>query len=245
MTVTSYGVGQYRAGEAHALFRPRMYAPGSKAGVIHCHGYSADYTGLTSQYLYQYSDEPTALAKLGFPSIAADLGLTPGNFGNAVADAAMDNALTYLRGAGLAHPAKKIGLVGGSMGCTTALNWTRTHKASVAAVALLIPAVDVEDLRANNRGPGLQAPIEAAYGGNAGWQAARPQRNPIEFAAEIQDIPIHIWYSSDDTVILPDRIMAFAAAHGNTEVTSMGPVGHTAFVLDGMDLAWWLEGYLT
>lgn len=242
MVATSYGVGLYRASEAHTLFRPRIY-PLERAGIIHCHGWAASDPvplAVTAAYLTTYRDEPSALARRGFVSIAADLGGGE-TFGNATGDAGMDDALTYLRANGASDD--PVGLLGGSMGGQTACVWARQHLASVECIALLVPGLDVEDIRVNDR-LGAQAAIEAAHTDNATWQAARPTRNPIEFADELADIPIRIWYSTDDDVCLPEFVTAFAAAHGNTTLTSLGAVGHNGLVADGDEIAEWMDTHL-
>lgn len=241
--VTSYGVGRYRVNEASVLFTPRISSEPKRAGVIHCHGAAiGDPVPLdvTLQYLNTFRDEPYSLARYGITSLAADLGGGE-TYGNATADAGMNDALTFLKANGANDT--PVGLLGGSMGGAVAANWTRTHLASVACIAMLIPALDLEDIRSNNRG-GFASSIESAYGGNTAWQATRLTRNPVEFAAALASIPIAIWYSTNDDVCLPARINAFADSHGNTELFSIGAVGHTAFVADGMEIANWMNQHL-
>jgi len=224
------------------LFAPRIATP-QRAGVLHCHGaVLSDPVPLdvTATYITTFQDEPLSLAKHGITSMAADMG-GGDTFGNATADAAVSDAMTYIRANGA--NSNPVGLVGGSMGGCVSLNWARTHLADVACIALIIPAVNLEDIRANNRG-GYATTIEAAHGGAAAWQTARPTRNPLEYASQLAGIPIAIWYSTDDPICVPAQMNAFAAAHGNTVLNSMGAVGHTGFVLDGMLLAAWMNQYL-
>lgn len=123
--------------------------------------------------------------------------------------------------------APTIDLFGGSMGAAQCFNYARRFLHRVNRIGVIIPACDLEDMRAFDRGGiGLQTRIEAAYGGNAAWQLARPTHNPVEFAPELADIDICIWYASNDPYCLPATALAFAAAHGNTRLVNLGAVGH-------------------
>ena len=107
--------------------------------------------------------------------------------------------------------------------------------ASVAAIALITPVVDVDDIHDNNRN-GYAAEIEARYGGLAAFDAALPTHNPVAFAGQLAGIPIKVWISSNDPVVIPATVDAFAAGSG-AAVASLGAVGHTAGALDGADVA--------
>lgn len=240
MIATAYGSGIYRASEAHVEFRPRIYTDNARYGVIHCHGYASPLGALTASYLTTYRDIPAGLTRVGAPSVSADLGGGT-TWGNATSSSAMDDAFTYLQAAGGGKDGK-CALVCGSMGAVVGMNWARQHLSSVVAIALLIPVVDVEDVRANNRGS-YQASIETAYTDNATWQTARPTRNPTQYAASLAGIPIAAWYSTDDTIATSAAMTAFAAAHGNTVLHSMGAIGHLS-TATGDEVASFLKAYL-
>lgn len=214
--VTSYGVGQYAAGEAHCLLRPRKYI-GAKRAVIWCHG--ANRTAVDG-VATGYADIPRALAE-DFPVLYADLG-GPYTFGNAASQARLSDARTYM--GALGFTTDQIILAGGSMGGALACNWARANPTLVRALLLFIPVVNIEDVRANNRN-GLQANIEAAYTDNATWQTLRPTYNPVEYAASLASIPTRVWFSTNDDVCLPAQAAAFIKDSVSPAV-SLGPVGH-------------------
>lgn len=224
---TRYENGAYRAAEDSLLVAPPAPRIGIGRGVIHCHGY----TGRATSYLSAaFKREPRALARAGFWNFCADLAGDP--FGAPLGDDAMDDADAEL---GLyTEPDSLVSLVCGSMGALTGLNWYRLNPLAVSAIALIIPALDLEDLHDNR---GLDAAIEApnAFGSEAAYLAAIAERSPIENAADFQDVPIRIYYSSDDPICLPVICEAFAEAT-NAELVSLGAIGHNATTLDARDI---------
>lgn len=232
---TSYGDGQYRASEAHVAYLPRLWKSGGRLCLQALH-----HAGTVDLLLTDtYDDEPRAIAERGTAVIAGDNGATSSTrWGNSDSDTSVD-ALRSYAGTAFGATTTTVAALGTSMGAATILNWARTHLSSVTRIALVVPAVDIEDIRANNR-QSAQASIETAYTNNATWQATRSTRNPVEYAAELAAIPIRIWHSTDDPVCVPSTITAFAAAHGNTTVSSLGAVGHDGTSLDEHAMADWL-----
>jgi pimeloyl-ACP methyl ester carboxylesterase len=183
---------------------------------VACNGFgggSSDFVGFTTT---------RALAEARIPVFAGDHAGTA-TWGNDASITAVNDGVTWAgANLGLTTP---LALLTISMGTMEALNWARQHLASVACAALIIPCVDAEDVRVNNRG-GYASSITTAYTDLPGWTAARPTHNPVEYAAALASIPIRIWYATDDPICVPATITAFAAAHGNTTLTSLGAVGH-------------------
>lgn len=169
------------------------------------------------------------VAEAGFPVLSSDFASST-HWGRDTAISAVDATL-----AAYGRADEPVVLLGISMGAQLALNWARQHPERVQAIALVTPAVDVEDIRANNRN-GYAAEIAAAYTDNTGWQAARATHNPADYAAELTGVPIRAWYSTDDAVISAGTVTSFASAAGGDTV-SLGAVGHTAGSLDGQDVA--------
>lgn len=163
-------------------------------------------------------------------------------FGNDTALNAIAAAQTHAKAS---HGAKtgKIALHGTSMGAANALGYTRANPSNVACVVGTIPAIDIEDIRANNRG-GYQATIHTAYGSNALWQAARPTHNPVEFASEISAIPVLLFCSSNDPICIRARADAFATAHGNTTIVDLGAVSHDAQTVNPVTVREFVEQHL-
>lgn len=230
---TQYGVGVV-ASEAHCLIRPRKNWVGKRA-VVYCHGANRTAKDGVGGSGVGYADIPRYLGE-DLPVIYADLGGLY-TWGNGTARGKLDAVRTWMTSVGALTD--QIILVGASMGAALACNWARVNPTLVKALALFIPAVDVEDIRANNRS-GLQAGIETAWTDNTAWQAARATNNPVEYAASLSAIPSRVWYSTDDPICLPAKAQAFAAAAGST-LTSLGAVGHDVTGLDITDIRNWIN----
>jgi pimeloyl-ACP methyl ester carboxylesterase len=231
---SSYALGRYFAAEGDVVLHPRDYGrDGTRRGVVFAHG--SGQSGLSSAVAGWHRDQARALGAR-FPTVAADLG-GANTFGNDTFISRVSTAKTYLEGIGA--KADGIILVGASMG-TTICNWARQHLADVKAMLLLIGPPDFEDARATNR-QSLQAPIEAAYTNNAGWQAARPTHNPIEFADELASLPLLCVRQTEDTVVFPEEVEDFATAAG-AELISV-PGDHGVGPMPTEEYMDWLKEY--
>lgn len=185
----------------------------SRLGIVFQGLAGADYLYATSPY-HEVGYE---LAEYGIPLINAQYGVTA-QWGNATALSRMDDARTYANAA-LLPRTDKVVLVGQSKGGTAVLNWAKANPTLVAAIALFVPAVDIQDIYTNNRG-GNQSSISTAYGG-----APPDASNPADNTSSFTSFPIKIWYSTNDTTCTPETITAFASATG-AELSSMGDVDH-------------------
>lgn len=230
--VTSTGVGLYAASELHVLHRDRMKRSAGEIGLVNAHGYGA--TGLIGLDP-NFAPPVWRFCGAGRPAISADLGGTAA-WANATSEARVNDAVAYMRAQTAAH-ATRVVLLGASMGAATVLNWARTHVSQVAAIALLIPALDLEDIRDNDRG-GLAASMNSAYGGASAFDTAMATRNPFDAAATLSGIPIKAWYASDDPICRPERVTSFIAAAGpQASAVNMGAVGHDATQANSADVA--------
>ncbi len=108
------------------------------------------------------------------------------------------------------------------MGAAAALNWTKANPTLVQALALVIPAVDLQDIHANNRN-GYAASIATAWGGGAPADA----NNPADNAASFTSFPILIAYSTSDPICTQASVEAFGTAVG-AEMVNLGAVGHAS-----------------
>lgn len=143
----------------------------------------------------------------------------------------VDTALAALAAVG-AHTSDNIWLYGGSMGAAPACNWARRNLSKVSAMALIQPAVNLGRIHDENLFGVGAAQIEAAYGGLIAWNTAKPQHNPIEYAAEFNgQIPIRVWYSTGDGTINPADPPAFAALAGASTVIQAGAPPHATIPL--------------
>lgn len=246
MLRTGYGTG--RTGELISVWTGR--SPAGKVPVILCHGFGADAT-----QWYDRPDQNFGIARAcGEADLAAfgpDLGLgTNGlyNWGHddtVATDQAIDDAIVWAA-ATYGTRTDKVGIYGTSMG-GTCLGWCWRNPGRLTAAAFTIPAVALQGI--HDRNPlGLASFIETAYGGLAGLVAAYPTHDPSHpnNTAQLAAIAdrIRVWYSSNDTVIAPAEVTAFAMATG-IEATNAGAVGHSmAFdqqpVLDWLiPRCWW------
>lgn len=234
---TRAGFGQYRANEWHVESLPRIYVPGKRL-VVWCHEHGA--SGLTWNGVRDAQCQ-SAIADAGLPAASADLG-GPATWGNDASTSAIDDLWNLMK-TKWGVPADKIVLLAGSMGNLTAFNYLRANPTKVAAVASMLPAVDLAYFHDSNpEGNTDPAEIEAAYGGLATYQSALPTHSPKVHKAA--GCPIHIWYSSNDTLALPATAEQFASDVG-AGMTSFGAVGHTfgGVGFDRSTVANWLKQY--
>lgn len=244
---TSRAVGEYFSSEISNLWWSRLdpLTPNAKTGVILAHGAlaTADYF-LTDSDARQLADRITMRQ---IPGVATDLGgqLT---WGNDTLVSRMNDTLTFFN-SNLGARTDRVVVVGLSMGGTSVLNWIRNWSANdyanlskVAAIALFVPAVDVNDIYVNDR-MGLAASIDNAYSGSGGWVANQATADPANFASGYSSVPIRIWYSGDDPIIIPSIVEAWGANAGAT-LTNIGNVGHTINGVDFEDVASWIQQYV-
>lgn len=225
---TGYGAG--RTGELVSVWTGR--SPAGKVPLILCHGFGADAT-----QWYDRPDQNFGVARAcGDGDLAAfgpDLGLgTNGlyNWGHddtVATGGAIDDAIDWAASV-YGTRTDKVGLYGTSMGGTS-LGWCWRNPDRLAAAVFTIPAVALQGI--HDRNPiGLAPFIETAYGGLTALVAAYPTHDPSHptNTAQLAALAdrIRIWYSTDDNVVAPAEVTAFAAATG-IEATAVGAVGHS------------------
>lgn len=197
----------------------RTYKPGSKKGVLLC-------AGLNGTVDYWAEDVAGPLGGLGLSAALADAGIpaascaTDATWGNSTMRGRLDtlkaNAQASLFASGKVH------LVGQSMGCSCVLNWAKSNPTLVQSITLILPAVDVQAIEAEDRfGIGLKASIDAAYSGGPPPDA----ENPADNAATLGAIgPMRLYGTENDAVAKVGEARAFADAAG-AEWVSMGTQG--------------------
>lgn len=227
--------GTYRAGEWHVESMPRVRRPGARL-VIWCHEHTA--SALTWSAARDIQCQ-SAIADAGLPAASADLG-GPTTWGNDASVAAIDQLWTLMQ-TRWGVPSDKVLLLTGSMGTLTAFNYLRANPTKVAAIASILPVVDLAFIHDSNPEANADpAEVEAAYGGLTAYQAAVATHSPAVHKAK--SCPIRLWYSSTDPIALPATVEQFAKDVG-AERTSMGAVGHTFNGLVRGDVAAWLKQY--
>jgi pimeloyl-ACP methyl ester carboxylesterase len=203
---------------------------GSRRCIIVPPGHNGDAVGGVSAPQWMagarvYGD--LAAAQLaGLPMLAIDDGGGQ-TFGNDVAIARIGEAIAWVASSGYGK-ADKVILSGSSMGSLASVNYAARNPSKVAALALFYPAMDMAFIHGN----GYNTEIDAAYGGSAGYTAALPTHDPITQAQSgtLDGIPVHGWYSTNDTVVstsawtnFKNALVARSQAVGET---SLGAVGH-------------------
>ena len=202
---------------------PKGWASGGGRLIVIARGAGGDHTS-NMQDVRDY-------AELGFAVISADLGYTSTatwNAGNDTALSRVDSAWTFMQSE-VGVRSDKLIFAGGSGGAILALNYAKSNPSKVAAISLGIPAVSLTDLHDNDRGS-TAAPIEAAYGGLAGYQAAVAAKDPYLNIASIPSIPIRFFISEDDPTAVASYAYAFARQHPTTMEKSIGARLHTSAV---------------
>lgn len=65
----------------------------------------------------------------------------------------------------------------------------------------------------------------------------------MQHTASYVGVPIKMWYSTDDSVAVTARQLAFIAATG-CESQSLGAVGHSGATVDGAQVASFVQAHL-
>lgn len=242
MTVSKYLYGVVVPGEYHAEIAPKFPPPTPLPGILHVHG--AGGTGLTALNWYGDGDPhaTNTFTDAGFTSLSPDLG-GPQTWGNSNITDKMSTARNYLLTLPNVKPGKIV-LYGQSAGGLAALNWAAANPTLVACIVLIVPVVNLTDIKVNNR-TGYAALIDAAYGGNYSEAVHGATRNPKTMAAagKYAGIPILIHYGLSDTTCIASETEQFADIVGdNVEMVSY-PTGHdmtTYMDVDNRSLAEWV-----
>lgn len=233
MMWTSAGTGRVFAGEADVVIRPTNYGL-AKAGVIYIHGAEGEPGGgLTWMKVPERIPLLRAIAAAGHTIISADLGGVA-TWGNDTAQSRITAARVYLQTlAGVT--AGRVILVGQSMGGQNALIWAKNNPTLVHCAVVIIPVIDLADIRDNR---GLGASIDSAYPGGYNQATMGAARNPATFAAAgaLNGIPIQCWYGSSDALCLPAFTQTFATKANGCELHSL-PGGHAEATAGAVDNA--------
>lgn len=204
MSRTFVGLGNVVSGQVEVFSAPTAAyaAPGTVPGVIYCHG---------ANHIAYNATDPNFHAEYAiFDALRQKYCVGMGDFeftvwGNDQTIADVDATRTAM----IAQGAKngKFAIGGTSMGATVALNYALAHPANVACVFVFIPAVDA---RSN---PAFAGTLNAGFPPTFNDAVNGPTHIPVEYAASFPtSIPVHLWYSTADTVAYPSAVQAFAAA---------------------------------
>lgn len=222
--------GLFVPGEYGYVYKPRLWTPGDTV-AIYCPGYAQG--GWNLRYWFGWSQ----LCNEGIAVVSSDLADIPtaiggsaatgnggsGSWGNDAAMTSLDTIYSILTTKWGAK--SKVVLIGGSQGGASSTRWAALNPTKVSCVALGIGAVDIEDIRANNRN-GYQASIQAAHGLSAGTPVPNDRRGVT--LAPTLTVPVLDYYSDDDPICVKATHTAFAAANPTmVDSRSFGAQNHT------------------
>lgn len=215
--------GKIQAGEQEVVLLPRSIRP-LKQGVMYVHGAE--------------SSNPGGMSWLSIPGrwgviqavVSSSTTLCPelaGNetWGNATALSRMTSSYNYLQTLpGVSNG--KISLLAQSMGAVTAIAWAKANPGKVDRIALIIPVINLNDVRNNS---GYKPYIDSAYGGSYSEATYGANHNPLTIALSggIPGVKVQLWYGALDSLCRPEFALQFASALGsNCEVHRIGG-GHS------------------
>lgn len=241
--------GTYGAGSELATWAwGRTYQPdASKRPVIYFTGANGDDRDFFNTAASGSQIAPR-LVDVRIPFISAAFGSPPYAWGNDTSQTRIGQAWTQVKAALGTKTDKFVG-IGVSKGATALLNYTRNNPANVAALLLIVPAVNVDDIYTNNRN-GLATEIDTAYGGAGSWSTAKATHDPSlnEATHASQAIPMKLIYGDSDTTVIPSTVTGFASAVGASVITQAeAGKGHldTAPTIDPVeDVLKFIAGYL-
>lgn len=213
------GNGRYVAAEDDYTIGTARGWAGEKPRLVYCHGATS-----TALEVLTHPEQVALIQALAqdYLVTVADLGYDP--YGSDLGVTRIGQVLDWQASAfGATGPAV---LVGASGGVLNAMNYAKRFPEDLSAVVGIIPALDILDIYTQN--PSLQAGIDSAYGGTYIDATHGPDHSPVQFADELDpDLPIALFYASNDTMARPVQVFDFADARPRTSVTSVGALGHT------------------
>lgn len=237
------GIDASASNEVYELAADRTYShDASIRPIIYFPGGTATHANFLTD-LAQGNHLPPALANLGWPLISADFG-GGSQLGNDNAIDRVGKAWTKVK-AELGTATDKFIGVGLSQGATALFNYVKAgYGANVAAIVSIVGAIPMDAIHDEDRGPGLQASINNAYGSSALWEAAKATHDPSAYAADLAGLPIRLYYATNDPVYTEAEQLAFKAAVGSScSSVSLGAVGHSGQTVPAADLLDFVEAY--
>lgn len=244
MPVRSYAVGRAHAGEADLVLTANDYAGGGPL-VIVAHGAG----GSPDDYLIPANRRDLdLLAEAGCVVVIAALGgLSTWATDTVVhpTTGRITEVRTYAASTWDTDDDRVV-LIGDSMGGQNVLIYPTLlpegERESIRAVVARIPVVRADALHDRNAGLGFL--IDSAWGSGANWDAAVPTRDPISPApaaaiASMRD-RVLIYYSDEDTTIIPADVDAYVAATGVEARLLEGNVPHAHGYIPPHDQASWV-----
>lgn len=231
----SFYSAPFQAGENVVVCRRRGFQPSWNAPIVLSpHGHGGDATGVLVGGYGAHITE--ALCNAGYLVLGMDAG-GPTAWGSDAGVDAMEAGRQWLVSTWGASSGK-VHLYAFSMGGLEACNYAVRYPTKVASMALGSPGVDLGYHHAT-----YGAEIDAAYGGAAGYTAARPTHDPLLLAqttpSTFQKFPIKVWYNVGDPTVPESTALAFASAVGGPNISTVqaaSNVGHTPASFDSAQI---------
>lgn len=223
MFSSSFNVGTVYASEQVIDITPKFPYASVMKGVSYVHGAGSNADYCLSTLGNQAARTFTVSTR--YPAIAGDNG-GQSTWGNDLSITRLGGNLTRLQARSDVHDSD-YALVGDSMGGIVSLNYAAQATVKPKAIVMVIPVINPEDIRANNRS-GYAASINAAYGGAYNEATMGATKNPytMRSAAKLAGIPMLIFYGLTDTLCLPTFTQQFGAADPSKRTLVSLPTGH-------------------
>lgn len=239
MTVLSRGTGLIQASRTHSIYHRRTARFSRQAtGIIYVPGLTGNELSWDPTYGTEVGQSWRACAEYRFRICSMEELI---EWGNDTIQQRITDLYTYAQ-ANWGYSPNRVHLFAASGGTPTVLNWARHNQSLVASIALVIPAVDPQSIE-NNKAVELiwGAGSNSTYGPNVayGGSPTIPDAyNPTKNAGEYGGIPIRIWYSPNDQIIIPSTVTTFAAASGAglTLLPTQTGLGHSSVGMKAGDV---------
>jgi len=209
--------GNVYAGEQDILLAPVKCHP-ENYPVVFCHGAEGSpgadaWMGLPTRW----GSFNAVIDEGGATGFSSDLGGSA-TWGNDLVVSRMDSAFNFAQTLG--QIAGKVILVAQSMGAATAIAWASANSSKVARIVLVIPVLNILDIRDNSA---YANDINAAYGGLYVEATHGLNHSPLTIAQsdKLSSIPILMFYGDVDTLCKPVYAQQFAEAAGQCRAYSM------------------------
>lgn len=221
-SVAHYGLpGSPVANERYLELSPKIPRPNQPlVGLVHAAGTTAfGFVDPDAKQAYL-----TRSVASEFPAVAGDNG-GPQTWGNAASITALNSVLTKARLSANVHDTE-YALIGNSMGGIVALNYAAQATVKPKAMVMVIPVINLADIKVNNR-EGYGQLINDAYG-NYDELSMGNTYNPytMRAMAKLKNIPMLIFYGLADTVCIAEYTEAFINADPAYRTGVPLPYGH-------------------
>lgn len=227
----------YKVGETEVIFGTyQSFNKENPQGILWVHP-----LGDTAMGVFNYDTYIRMMKTFGKMGTmaAGDFGFE--TWGNTVATDAIDDMIDRI--VSLYGVVPPVVLISASMGACNALNYLRLNPERVQAVVAMLPAVDLTYLHTGNPGP-----IDAAYPPSGYSEATHgATHNPMTFATSLDpDIPIGLWYASDDTAVRASDVVRFDSLAPNSYLADPVTGGHTIVSIEKVldDVVDWVKDIL-